>query len=87
MKQAIPATTDVSTIGRTIERYYDEWAVKFTHKRRIKPPKYCEEDWNLLFDELNVRVSEEREILKALFTDYVPLRKGKKMFDYNLTLK
>lgn len=86
MKQNIPPTVRVATIGRTIETYYDEWAVKFTHKRWMKPPK-SEEEWDSMFDNLDVRDDEERIILRALITDYVPQKKGRKMFDYNLTLK
>ncbi len=86
MKKALPSTIKEHTAGRTIEFYYDSWAEKFTHKWRLKPPTN-DKQWKLLFESLDVRDEEEQVILKALISEYKAVKGGRKLFDYDLTLK
>jgi len=43
MKSHLPKGIEEYTVGKAIEYYYDMWADKFTHKKRIKPPADDEE--------------------------------------------
>ena len=86
MKSHLPKGIEEYTVGKAIEYYYDMWADKFTHKKRIKPPA-DDEEWNIVFQNLLVTDPEEQTILKCFIKEYNLLGKSKKKLWFDFTLK